>query len=128
MSADAPTPTTKREVLIARAAFCEGVKEAWRRFVCRDEVVAPWPGSQTLAAARYPLPTVTRPRTITVPEHKAPDGIPYPSDTFRAVDGAIEGKFGDEWLRTSFDPTAPRVAAWQDLLNNPTETVEDDTP
>lgn len=130
MSADAPTPTTKREVLIAREAFERGVAAVWSHMNLSYgmESTRGWKGSFLLAAEAYPLPTVTRPRTITVPEHSI-DGEHYEETTFRAMNRRIEWRVGpDRWMLGNFHATAPRVAAWQDLLNNPTETVEDDTP
>lgn len=131
MSTDDLTPKTRREVLMCREAFVKGVTETWERFNLKHSMSAgPWPGYDVLAERAYPITTVTRPRTITVPEHM--NGTAHmASGTYRVLRGVIEQRHwrhGNSWSATEHAPTPERVAAWADLLANPTETVEDDTP
>lgn len=131
MSTDDLTPKTKREVLIAREAFVKACIRAIEHFGWgyREPRYATWPGARKLAESIYPLPTVTRPRTITVAKHEV-EGTEYNAATFRALNGRIEyrSEFSGKWIVSNKDATAQRVAAWADLLKDPTETVEDDTP
>jgi hypothetical protein len=127
-------PMTKREVLIAREAVDAvsrylaargyfnvgspvGIKESPQREI------------QDLAASRYPLPKLTRPRVV------AEDSGDW---EYRVAGGVVECR----WLRNRtpgasyfgevnpagdgirLDVTADRVALWADLLANPTEEVD----
>lgn len=115
------TPMTKREVLIARAAFVNGV-----RFVRGT----PWDVTEAVrdleASARYPLPKATRPRVVRDGDH-----------FWRVTGGNLQWRLGQhEWrFVDEYDeiqkyqvlwPTPKRVALWADLLANPTEECDAD--
>jgi hypothetical protein len=81
-----------------------------------------------LAAQRYPMPTVTRPRVVIDPEIGGEGSVEW-----RAVDGIIEVRGGVRPWRSyprhgtnesqDYRPTAKRCTLWADLLANPTEQV-----
>lgn len=89
---------------------------------CRDV-------GEVRAAARYPLPKVTRPRVVADPECGAFE--------WSVVRGELhvrnpESKSATEWGIANghdfgaFEPTRRRVQVWADLLANPTEKCEMD--
>lgn len=87
-----------------------------------------------VAASRYPLPKITRPRVVLDPHNHEPQwgkprewmcsgGVLY-SRTI-GCRGATEFEF--PWTTgAQVPPTAKRVEMWAALLASPTETVEDD--
>lgn len=108
---------TERELALAqRSAFIAGAQSeyrAWQDFL----KVTHSPGFDAIAASRqlYPLPKVTRPRV-----HHAQNGNQY-----RVVDGQIETlNYDRQWVKSeTYNPCDMR--AFDDLLANPNEEVED---
>jgi len=81
------------------------------------------------AVSKYPLPKVTRPRVVKDPESDTNGfwmvkGGRVQWTCFRNGDGTIDLNWRD--ARPELVAVTPaRVALWYDLLDNPTEEVED---
>ena len=132
--ASVPSVTEREAVLREQKAFIEGAKVGRAsRSECYDD---PCPKCIAQAKARYPLPTITRPRVVPDPEH--PDTWHW-----RFVDGGFEWATlwdgGNHWTRQPLGSvvvveehvtrvTPKRILAWADLIAHPTETVEDEAP
>lgn len=133
---------TERELVLAqRESFAAG--SAWRwadTHPVADERVND--RERAVAERRYPLPRVTRPRML-------PDPHVEFDQFWRCVDGVIQwapnehcrgerfwhalGEQSDLTFKAPgatvaliHDVTIARIKLWADLLNNPTETVNDD--
>lgn len=131
---------SEREMVQAkRAEFVEGIWAAHSdQMTCRREQRAHglygWEDgrallrtseTEKLAAKRYPLPKVTRPRVVRDPEcHKyefsaRSGGKLY----YRRVGEDVAWRYVESG---SFGVSAERVRVWNDLFANPTEEVEAD--
>lgn len=124
------TYTEREKVMIQRAAFMEGVNAFNNR-------TGEWPGSVVLAHQRYPLPKVTRPRVWV---DTSRDIHVRGFREFRFAEGQLQTRVPEwgetEWKCLSngsshatthpdgFKVTPERIAAWADLMANPTEEVE----
>ena len=111
------SPMTRREVLIARLAYENGlVRGTAGEFVGRL-------GLRRAVELAYPLPAVTRPRVVAVEDQ--------PGVELRSVDGAVEyRKCRTEWwqINVAHGPqlTTGVLAALRSLDAEPTETVTDE--
>lgn len=124
---------TERDLVLAKQeAFVEGSLLTFRHFDCSlgSEAGLKWRGSSNLAAERYPLPKVTRPRVVQDPHErgmrwrvlrdKDQHGVTYLE--YNAFNTGADASW-----RTglgTYCATAERVALWADLLANPTEEVD----
>lgn len=116
------TDETRALVQAQRDAFVAGAE--WR--ASTDVLKA-----RIVAASRYPLPKVTRPRYVRDPENvnrewKVERGELY---TRRYDNGTVDWyPVAAACLRgeTVPPPTIARVRLWADLIENPTEEVQDD--
>lgn len=117
---------TERDLVLAqRSAFAGGSRwlACWCDCNCGGKDY-PWlTGDQSLrveseAAKRYPLPKVTRPREV-----KDAEG-----DLWSVRDGVLGFRAdytGSEWYASDYFNSSEALGALRDLLNNPTEEVED---
>ena len=108
---------TERDLVLAkREAFCAGRGAAFVHYDIGAPQGKAWPGSAHLAAERYPLPKVTRPRVVT-----REDGC-----QLRISGGQLQYKWLDgDWREYgSINWTPAQRAAMADLLANPTEEVD----
>jgi hypothetical protein len=115
-------PLTKREVLIAREAYVQGIARGYGSYI-------PFDKAKGIAAERYPLPQITRPRVVKDPDKEF-------SQLWRCVDGVIEHDGAMSSWRSAFGkgplhpsllvwPTVERIKLWADLLARPTEEVSE---
>jgi len=112
-------PLTEAEaVRRERAAFLAGGEEAYRQVMAREAAPALRNQWRCLAHATYPLPTVERPRVLTLDN----------GAQFRVQDGLIEHRSKrDGWVQSDMELcefTADDFRQFADLMENPTETVE----
>jgi hypothetical protein len=114
-------PTTKRETLVARAAFVRASRE------CATEPPQwPWQ-AENLATARYPLPKVTRPREVRFSNGDGYDvAWHYRDGNFWSTDVRI-GRATDPRGLWAIRDQLPAcwLDALADLKANPTEEVEE---
>lgn len=73
--------------------------------------------AQRWAAEKFPLPKVTRPRTVLDPR-----GI---FAAFRVIEGAIQYRQNGSTQWHDYVVDESRIRVWYDLLECPTEEVED---
>lgn len=109
-------PETKREILIARAAFIRGMcypnEGAIRKDYATDH-----------ARVLYPLPKITRPRVK----------VDTYGERWRVTGGKLEVWLtnNQKWEHLFYYKqhviTPERAAIFHDLFQNPTEEVEDDS-
>lgn len=116
---------TEREVIEReRAAFVAGVDESFRAFRIRPYDSPGWRGSHQLAAERYPLPKVTRPRVV----RREVGGFQF---DWRFVDNTLQhaNPGMEDWedycgvIHESGEWPA-LIAVLDDLRANPTEEVD----
>lgn len=107
-----PTVTERQAVERERAAWVEGA-------ICWAGGAVSGPGILSeLAAQTYPMPKITRPRVVVDEfgvEWTVVDGEVVPN-----VYGAGGGSSAAD-----YNTTTKRILLWADLLNNPTEEVEE---
>lgn len=106
------TPTGKQRILAQRTAYVEGVYAERQR---------PFHDADAQAVRRFPMPTVTRPRVVTLLGRE-----------YRMVNGVIETQDIDGQWRPSVNTWARDLGSLTEadqktlfaLLKDPTETVE----
>lgn len=121
MSDDAKKYTLRDMVLAQRKAFEDATVRSSGNFAMRE-----FPDMESLKAATkrlYPLPTVTRPRVERDPFS--------PGMHWKVIKGGTDARcvtdVSGEWeTPDGVFVNAERVKLWADLLERPTEQVEDD--
>lgn len=126
-------PMTKREILIARAAFVQGAGHEWdnanprggaadfqSRSARRREAAEGW----------YPLPKVTRPRVVV--DSGGDEWTIHPSAGLQVRCAGLQVRYAyagrkDGWKDPSGTDFLGFESTVADLLANPTEEVEDDS-
>lgn len=123
MNMDEKTVAEREAVLRERAAFIAGVKAILD--AQGDHAIGRWRGSDVIAAERYPLPKVTRPRVIEVPMHQYGSAM-IESRKYRLFNKVFQVWSPRDccWLPTLDQPTPERAIAWLDLFNTPNEEVD----
>lgn len=124
-------PTEREAVERERAAWMEGFElAAHTQYVSGGP---PWHDLKQRAADRYKLPKVTRPRVVRDPDMWMDDKQLH----WRVLGGDICGSYvhpSDSphrtrvWRNVEAHPAPARVALWAELIERPTEEVEEEGP
>lgn len=107
-------PSEKECVLRERAACEHGMIVVFHGR--NRDLGGAWLGTRPYVEAKYPLPTVTRPRVV-----KDEFGTPWRV----GADGDLRHQSAGCWGSAPVRVTMNRVTLWADLLANPTEEVGD---
>lgn len=132
-SGDAPTVSEREAVRREWQASAKTRCAALHRAHIEFDAVVPCAECVEQAALRYPLPKIERLRVVADPSgtRYGPASGCVGALHWSVIRGFLEpvneqGFLVKEWReRSDWYPTPERVAAWADLLGNPTEMVDD---